>query len=79
MSFQLFTVLFFFQKVSSFLSKPMRFGHASELTSSRTTTAFSAGAGRGTEREGPGSETLDNLLFLTPVQLFGILKAQRLW
>lgn len=53
--------------------------HQSELTSSRTTTAFSAGAGRGTEREGPGSETLDNRLFLTPVQLFGILKAQRLW
>lgn len=49
------------------------------LTSSGTTTAFSVGNGRGTESEGPGRDTLDNRLFLTPVQLLGILKAQRLW
>lgn len=50
-----------------------------KLTSSRRSTAFSVDAGRGTDKEGPGSETLDNRLFLTPEQLFGILKAQRLW
>lgn len=62
-----------------YISKNVRLNiHQSDLTSSRTTTAFSAGAGRGTDKEGPGNETLDNRLFLTPVQLFGILKAQRL-
>lgn len=51
------------------------------LTSSRTTTACSVGPGRGrgTESEGPGGDTLDRRLFLTPLQLLGILKAQRLW
>lgn len=48
-------------------------------TSSRRSTAFSLDAGRGTDKEGPGNETLDNRRFLTPEQLFGILKAQRLW
>lgn len=47
-------------------------------TSSRRSTAFSLDAGRGTDKEGPGNETLDNRRFLTPEQLFGILKAQRL-
>lgn len=32
----------------------------------------------GTESAAPGKDTLDSRLFLTPLQLFGILKAHRL-
>lgn len=55
--------------------------HKRSLTSSRTSTAFSAGVGRGADTDGPGRETLESLRFrspLTPVQLLGILKAHRL-
>lgn len=48
------------------------------LTSSRDTVADSRGTGRGTDSDGPGRDTLDRRLFLTPLQLLGILKAHRL-
>lgn len=48
-------------------------------TSSEAEDVYSACAGLGTESPAPGKDTLDRRLFLTPLQLFGILKAHRLW
>lgn len=48
-------------------------------TSSEAEDVCSACAGLGTESPAPGKDTLDRRLFLTPLQLFGILKAHRLW
>lgn len=47
--------------------------------SSEAEAVYSACAGLGTESPAPGKDTLDRRLFLTPLQLFGILKAHRLW
>lgn len=48
-------------------------------TSSEAEDVYSACAGLGIESPAPGKDTLDRRLFLTPLQLFGILKAHRLW
>lgn len=48
-------------------------------TSSEAEDVYSAWAGLVTESPAPGKDTLDRRLFLTPLQLFGILKAHRLW
>lgn len=47
-------------------------------TSSVGRATYSVCRGLGTERPGPGRDTFDRRLFLTPLQLFGILKAHRL-
>jgi hypothetical protein len=48
-------------------------------TSSLRRGTHSGCKGLGMERPGPGRDTFDRRLFLTPLQLFGILKAHRLW
>lgn len=48
-------------------------------TSSVVEAVHSVCADLGTESAAPGKDTLDKRLFLTPLQLFGILKAHRLW
>lgn len=35
--------------------------------------------GRAMDMTAPGRDTLDSRLFFTPLQLLGILNAQRLW
>ncbi len=51
----------------------------SELTSSCGVGVNSVEGGRATDMTEPGRETLDSRLFLTPLQLLGILNAHRLW
>lgn len=48
-------------------------------TSSCSSGLSSVDGGRAMDMTAPGRETLDSRLFLTPLQLLGILKAHRLW
>lgn len=48
-------------------------------TSSEEENVYSDCDTLGAESPAPGKDTLDRRLFLTPLQLFGILKAHRLW